>query len=132
LEESVEEINLDVLPIDSERMLKELSEGKMVVARAKNDFLYMIEFEEAFHLFSHSIGAPSGGQKQFPKDEKNTAIINKIAELSDSMFVVGFDENHDTYSVMYTAEEAILSMFPGEDRDNDEMVDFMDFNLPEE
>jgi len=79
-------------------------------------------------MFSHTPGAPGGGQKQFPKDEKHTAIIKKIADISDTAYVVEFDKNLNLYGVMYTAEEAILSMFPGDDRDNDGVVDF---SIPE-
>jgi len=125
----VEDINLDILPIDGERMLKELADGKMVIARSKNDFLYIVEFEESFHLFSHRAGSSEGGKNQFPKDEKSSAIIKKIADLADSAFVAEFFEDHDLSTVMVTAEEAILSMFPCEDTENDEIVDF---SLPEE
>ena len=131
-EERVEDINLDILPIDGERMLKELADGNMVIARSKNDFLYIVEFDETFHMFSHRAGAADGGQQQFPKDEKTTAIVNKIADLSDAMFLAQFNKDHELNTVMYTAEEAILSMFPGDSRDSDETVDFMDFDFPKE
>ena len=128
----MENINLDILPIDGERMLEQLAAGNMVIARANNDFLYIVDFNDTFHMFSHTIGAQNGGQKQFPKDEKNTAIIKKVADLSSAVYVAEFDKDHNIFGVMYTAEEAILSMFPGEDRDNDGTVDFMDFTAPEE
>jgi len=120
----VDDINLDILPREGKRMLKEIADGNMVIARSGNDFLYIVYFDDEFHLFSHSIGAPGGGRKQFPKDEKSTAVINKIADLSDAMFVAQFDKGFDLASVMYTAEEAILSMFPPVGSDDGEMVDF--------
>ena len=125
----MENINLDLMPNDGERMLKEIAEGRMVVARSKNDFLYIVEFDDTIHMFSHTIGAPGGGQKQFPKDEKSTAMVRKVADLSDAVYQVEFDKGMNLFGVMYTAEEAIMSMFPGEDRDSDGMVDF---SLPEE
>ena len=125
----MEDINLDILPIDGERMLKELADGNMVIARSKNDFLYIIDSDDAYHLFSHTAGSPEGGMNQFPKDEKNTAIINKIADLADSMFVAGFDKEHELNTVMFTAEEAILSMFPFDDPDNEDKIDF---SLPQD
>jgi hypothetical protein len=36
----------------------------MVVARSKNDFLYILEFDGRFIVFPYA-GAPGGGQKQF-------------------------------------------------------------------
>ena len=128
----MENINLDIMPIDGAKMMEQLAAGNMVVARSSNDFLYIVEFDDAYHMFSHTIGSQSGGQRQFPKDEKNTAVIKRVADLSIAVYVVEFDKELDLYGVMYTAEEAILTMFPGEDRDNDAMVDFMDFSTLEE
>ena len=124
----MEKINLDMLPKDGERMLKELSAGNMVVARSKNDFLYIIVFDDQFHMFTHTAGAPGGGQRQFPRDEKYMATVRNLATISDAIFLVEFDKNLNLYGVMSSAEEGILEMFPGEDRDSDGMVDF---SLPE-
>ena len=120
----MEEINLDILPKDGERILKELSDGNMIVTRSKNDFLYVLDFDDQFHMFTHTIGAPGGGQRQFPKDEKHTAIVRKLADISDAVYLAEFDKGMNLYGVMYTAEEAILEMFPGDDRDADGIVDF--------
>ena len=120
----MDEISLDVIPKDGERLLQELAEGKMVVARSKNDFMYILDFDGQFHLFTHTPGAPGGGQRQFPKDEQYTATVRKLADLADSMYVVEFDKDLNIYGVMYSAEEGILSMFPGDDRDSDGIIDF--------
>jgi len=120
----VEHINLDLLPADGNRMLEEASAGNLVIARAKNDFLYVLEFDETLHMFSHTVGAPGGGQKQFPKDEKSTAIVRKIADLADAVYKAEFDKHMNLYSVMATAEQAVLEMFPGDDRSSDGIVDF--------
>ncbi|MCL1835063.1 MAG: hypothetical protein FWG48_02780 [Oscillospiraceae bacterium] len=119
-----ENIDLNVLPKDGERALQELSLGNMVAFRSGNDFLYAVDTDGQYHLFSHTSGAPGGGQRQFPKDEKNTASVRKLADLADAVYLVGFDKSMNIYGVMYTAEEGILSMFPGEDRDSDGVVDF--------
>jgi hypothetical protein len=52
------------------------------------------------------------------------AMVRKLADLSDFLYMVEFDSELNLYGVMYTAEEAILNMFPGDDRDSDGMVDF--------
>jgi len=124
----MENINLDLLPIDGDRMLEEVSKGNMVIGRSKNDFLYIIGFNEEIHMFSHTVGAPGGGQKQYPVDEKSMAIVRKIAGLADSVYLCEFDKGYNIYSVMATAEEGILEMFPGDDRDSDGIVDF---SIPE-
>ena len=121
----MENINLDLLPKDGERVLKELETGNMVAMRSKNEFMYILDFDGQFHMFSHTPGAPGGGQRQFPKDEKYTATVRNLAEISDAVYLVEFDKNLNLYGVMYTAEEAILEMFPGDDRDADGMIDFM-------
>ena len=121
-------VNLEMLPKDGERVLKELAAGHMVVARSKNDFLYIFDFDDEFHMFSHTIGAPGGGQRQFPKNEKYTASVRKIADMSDSLYLAEFDKNMNIYGVMYTAEEGILSMFPG-DGTGDGLIDF---SIPDE
>ena len=120
----MENINLDMLPKDGERVMKELAAGNMVIARSKNDFLYIIAYDEQFHLFSHTPGAPGGGQQKFPIDEKYVATVRNLADISDAVYLAEFDKNLNLYSVMATAEEGILSMFPGDDRDSDSMIDF--------
>ena len=127
----MENINLDMLPKDGERILKELAAGNMIVARSKNEFLYIIVFDEQFHMFMHTPGAPGGGQRQFPRDEKYMATVRNLAEISDAVFLVEFDKNLNLYGVMSAAEEGILEMFPGEDRDSDGMVDFSPPDSPD-
>ena len=121
----MENIDLNLLPKEGARLLEELGKGNMVIARSKNDFLYILEFDNKFHMFSHTPGAPGGGQKQFPRDEKYTAVIRKIADLSDALSMVEFDKQLNLYGVMVSAEEGILSMFPGNDRDSDSDIEFI-------
>ena len=118
-------INLDLLPKDGERVLKELAAGNMVIARSKNEFLYIVAYNNEFHMFSHTPGAPGGGQKKFPNDEKYTATVKQITELADFMYLCEFDKSLNLYGVMFTAEDGILSMFPGENRDGDQSVEFI-------
>ena len=118
-------MTLDLLPKDPDRILSELSSGNMVIARSKNDFLYILNFNDEFHMFSHTPGAPGGGQRQFPKDEKYTATVRKVVDLSDAVYLCEFDKSMNLYGVMYSAEEGILSMFPGGDRNSDEELEFI-------
>jgi hypothetical protein len=117
-------IKLNVLPKDGNRILEELSKGKIVAARSKNDFLYVLDEGVEYRLFSHTPGTPSGGRKNFPKDERHTAIIRSFAEVSDALFLIEFDRKMNFYGVLASAEEGILSMYPGDDRDADETIEF--------
>ena len=117
-------IRLDVLPKDGNRILEELSKGNIVVARSKNDFMYVLDEGGDYRLFSHSPGTPTGGRNSLPKNEKNTAIVRSFAEVSDALFMIEFDRKMDFYGVLASAEEGILSMYPGDDRDADETIEF--------
>jgi hypothetical protein len=117
-------IKLDVLPKNGNRILEELSKGNIVAARSKNDFMYMMDESGEYRLFSHSPGSPGGGRKIFPKNEKHTAIIRSFAEVSDALFLIEFDRKMNFFGVLASAEEGILSLYPGDDRDADETIEF--------
>jgi hypothetical protein len=120
-----EQLTLDLLPKEGERLLRELNDGNMVIVRERNNFLYILEFDREYHMFSHTTGATGGGQRQFPANEKYQASIRKLTELADAAYVCIFDRKKlELYAVLASAEEGILAMFPGEDRDADEDVEF--------
>ena len=121
----MDNITLEMLPKDPDRIMDELRSGNMVIARSNNDFLYILDFNGEFHMFSHTPGAPGGGQHQFPKDEKYTATVRKVVDLADAVYLCEFDKEMNLYGVMYSAEEGILSLFPGGDRDSDEELEFV-------
>ena len=118
-------ISLDVLPKEADELMKALDNKNMAVARSKSDFLYILESDGEFLLFSHTAGTPGGGRKKFPKDEKYTAMIRNLANLADALFQVEFDKSLDLFGVMASAEEGILTMFPGEDREGNGDIEFI-------
>ena len=120
-----EMIKLDVIKKDGDSVIRELEKGNIVVARSKNDFLYILEEGKAYHMFSHNPSSPKGGKKSFPKDEKYTAIIKSFAQMADAMFLVEYDKSLNLFSVLASAEEGILSMYPGNDSDDDATVEFI-------
>jgi hypothetical protein len=128
-EKSMEDVSLGRLPKDGDVLLEELGKGNMVIVRSKNDFIYVLDFDGRYHLFSHTPGAPGGGQKQFDKDEKHTAVVKKLADLSDHVYTAQFDKAMNLYGVMATAEDGILSLYPGDDRDTDSDIEFF---IPDE
>lgn len=118
-------IRLDILPKDGDRIIEELSKDNIVAARSKNDFIYIMDEGGEYRLFSHTPGSPDGGRKSFPKNDKHTAIIRSLAVMSDALFLVEFDRGMNLSGVLASAEEGILSTFPGDDRDADGMVEFL-------
>lgn len=123
-ESAHETVTLDMLPLDGERFLTELREGNMVIVRSKNDFLYVLEFGGQYHMFSHTPGAPGGGQQRFPVSDKYDATVRKLANLSDSAYLCIFERKMNLYGVLQSAEDGILAMFPGDIRDADGDVEF--------
>ena len=118
-------INLGVLEKDGGKLLEELGIGRMAVVRSKNDFLYITETGGEYRLYTHTPGSPGGAKKQLMKNEKNTAIVRNIASVSDSVYSVEFNKEFDVFGVMACAENAILSMFPGDDRAGDADIEFI-------
>jgi hypothetical protein len=45
--------------------------------------------------------------------------------MSDAIYMAEFDKALNIYGVMASAEEGILSMFPGDDRENDSDIEFI-------
>jgi hypothetical protein len=119
-------INLDVLNKDEDKLIEVLDGGAMVAFRSGNDFLYVIKDGSGreFRLFSHTPGSPGGGTKTFPVDEKHLAMVKKLIRISDAGYLIEFEQGMDLIGVMSGAEEGILSMFPGDDRDADGAVEF--------
>jgi len=117
-------INIEPVGKDGDTILNELKKERMVIARSSDDFLYIVDFQGQYHMFSHTIGAAGGGQRQFPKNEKYRATVKKVVELADAVFSVEYDRQMNLYGVMATAEDAILSMFPSGDREKDAVVEF--------
>lgn len=118
-------VGLAVLPKQGDTIIEELAAGNIVVARSDGHFLYVMTLNDTFQVFSHSPGSPGGGRNCFPKDEKHIAAIRNLATLADSLFAVSFDRTLDVYGVMSSAEEGILTMFPGDDRDADGDIEFL-------
>jgi endo-alpha-1,4-polygalactosaminidase (GH114 family) len=118
-------VNLSVLPKEGAAFLDALKEGRMVVARSQNDFLFILDSEQTFVFFSHRPGSPEGGRKQFPRDEKHIAIVKNLATVADAVYSVEYHKDMNFFGVMSSAEHGILSLFPGDARDEDEEIEFV-------
>ncbi len=101
-----------MLPLDRRSILDELDGGVMVITRLKNKFLYILEFDNWYHLFFHISGACCACQNHVPKDGRNSSVIRTLADRSDHVYKAVFDRDVDIYSLMSCAEEGIMSIFP--------------------
>ncbi|MGI5971032.1 MAG: hypothetical protein ACOX7P_04830 [Oscillospiraceae bacterium] len=118
-------VNLEVLSKDADRIIEALSSGNMVIARSGNEFLYVFDRDGEYLLFRHTPGFPGGGRKSFPKNEKGDAIVRNLAKIADRLYLAEFDGSMNIFGVMQSAEEGILSIFPGDDRSLDEDIEFI-------
>jgi hypothetical protein len=107
-----DKVNLKILARNGDELMDALGRGEMVAAYSKGQFLYILAADDRFQLFSHTVGAASGGRKSFPIDEKHRAIVKTLASMAESLYSVGFAANMDIYGVMASAEEAVCAMFP--------------------
>ena len=117
-------IDLEVLGKEGDKLLTALGEGKLVCARSRDDFLYILEKNGEYHLFTHHVGSPEGGNKRFPKDEKYTAMMKSLATVADAVFAATFEPEMNLFGVMASAEHGILSLFPGEGTEEDGIITF--------
>lgn len=120
-----ENISLSLMPTDSDTLMDTLAVGDMVAARSKSDFLYILESDDEFCLFSHSLHSHGGGRKNFKKDERSQAMVRNLANLAETLYQVEYGDDFDLISVMASAEQAIISMFPGDGQGEDEQIEFI-------
>ncbi len=122
------ELALEQLPKDGALFEKTVSEGKMLVLRSKDEFIYMVDGGSNYRMFNHTAGQYRAGRRLHPKGSKDNELFEGAAKAVDMAFAVTFDPAMDLPSVMYNAEEAILEAYPmvGEE----EKLDFSTYNQP--
>lgn len=128
--ENKKELALEQLPKDAARMQEILAEGKLLVLRSKDEFIYMLDGANEYRMFNHTAGQYRAGRRVQPKTSKDHEMFEGAAKTVDMAFAVTFDPSMDLPSVMYNAEEAILEAYPmvGEE----EKLDFSTYNQPVE
>jgi hypothetical protein len=120
-----ETIDLKPLALAEYDVFKTLSDGHMAVFRAGRDFLYVLQADGAFFIFSHTPGAPAGGRKKLEKDEKSLAILKNLIKIAESAYEVTFSKTMDIRGVMVSAEEGILELFPIESGEGGVDIEFI-------
>ncbi len=118
-------IALEQLPKSAEKMQEVLSQGKLLVLRARDDFMYILDGGDEYRMFSHTAGQYRAGRKVQPKSDEDAAMFEGAAQTVDLVFAVEFDPSMDIAGVLYSAEGAILQSYPmlGEEEK-------IDFNAP--
>lgn len=108
----MEDICMEQLPKEGKKMLEILDEGKLLVVRTGDDFLYFLDGGENYQMFSHTAGQTQAGRRLQPKDRTKPEMFDQMAQSVDTAFAVTFDPAMDIPTVLYSAEEAILETFP--------------------
>lgn len=118
----MKDICMEQLPKDGKKMQEVLSEGKLLVLRTKDEFIYFLDAGDQYRMFNHTAGQYQAGRRVQMKGSKDDEMFAAAAKAVDSAFSVEFDPAMDIPSVLYSAEEAILQAYPmvGEE----EKVDF--------
>lgn len=126
--EEKKELALEQLPKDADKLQETLNEGKLLVLRSKDEFIYMVDGGNDYRMFNHTAGQYRAGRRMQPKSSKDREMFEGAAKTVDMAFAVTFDPAMDLPSVMYNAEEAILEAYPmvGEE----EKLDFSTYNQP--
>jgi hypothetical protein len=126
----MDDICMEQLPKDGNRMQQVLSEGKLLVLRTRDEFLYFLDGGDEYLMFNHTAGQVQAGRRKQPKTDKDGEMFAGAAKAVDTAFSVEFDPQVDIPTLLYSAEEAILQAYPmvGEE----EKIDFSSYRAPEE
>jgi hypothetical protein len=121
---------MEQLPKDGNRMQEVLNEGKLLVLRTRDEFLYFLDGGDEYLMFNHTAGQIQAGRRKHPKTSQDEGMFAAAAKAVDSAFSVEFDHELDIPTLLYSAEDAILQAYPmvGEE----EKIDFSSYRAPEE
>ncbi len=112
MEAQNDSIGLEQLPKDSQRMQQILSEGKLLVLRTKDEFLYFLDDGSVYKMFKHTAGQFRADRRVQRKSPQDGEMFDGAAKAVDYAFSVEFNPSMDIPSVLYSAEEAILQAYP--------------------
>ena len=124
----MKDLCMEQLQKDGKKFVEILNEGKLLVIRSVDDFVYFLDNGNNYQMFSHTAGKPNAGRRIQPKEATKQEMFDDMASKIDMAFAVEFDRAMDIPTVLYSAEEAILETFPmvGEE----EKLDFSTYNQP--
>ena len=117
------DVRLRLMEKDGDRLIRALSNGKMVGVLSGMEVMYVFVFRDQYQCFIHKFDAEDGRRRAFPLDERNTAMIKNLTSAADQLFEITPRADMDPLGVMVAAERGIISyldmtgQLPAEDMD---------------
>ena len=121
------DVRLRLMAKEGDRLLRALSNGKMVGVLSGMEIMYVFAFRDQYLCFIHKMDAEEGRRKSFPIDERNTAMIKNLASAADQLFEITPKPDMHPIGVMVAAEKGIISYLDHTGQLPAEDVDFMDW-----
>ncbi len=107
-----EGLGLEQLAKNGPLMQQVLEEGKLLVLRTKDEFLYFLDDGVSYRMFRHTAGQFRADRKVQRKSPQDGEMFEGAAKAVDLVFSVEFDPSMDIPDVLYNTEEAILEAYP--------------------
>ena len=121
------DVRLRLMEKDGDRLLRALSNGKMVGVLSGSEVMYVFAFQDRYLCFIHKFDAEEGRQKAFPIDERNTAMMKNLVSAADQLFEITPKPDMHPMGVMVAAEKGIISYLDMTGQLPADDVDFMDW-----
>lgn len=121
------DVRLRLMEKDGDRLLRALSNGKMVGVLSGSEVMYVFAFRDRYLCFIHKFDAEEGRQKAFPIDERNTAMMKNLVSAADQLFEITPKPDMHPMGVMVAAEKGIISYLDMTGQLPADDVDFMDW-----
>lgn len=126
-EDHANDVRLRLMEKDGDRLLRALSNGKMVGVLSGMEIMYVFVFRDAYQCFIHKMDAEEGRRRSFPVDERNTAMMKNLVSAADQLFEITPKPDMHPMGVMTAAERGIISYLDHAGQLPAEDVDFMDW-----
>lgn len=107
-----DELQLSTIPISPMILEKELHKGHLVALRAQEEFIYVVEDGERFHLFTHTFGEETAGRRDCKNDEQSLEMIKQMLRVADAAYSCIYCKEMQLYSVMAAMEQGIVNRYP--------------------
>ena len=121
------DVRLRLMEKDGDRLLRALSNGKMVGVLSKDEVMYVFVFREQYLCFIHKFDAEEGRQKAWPVNERNTAMMKNLPSMADQLFEITPKPDMHPMGVMVAAERGIIAYLDMTGQLPAEDLDFMDW-----
>ena len=121
------DVRLRLMEKDGDRLIRALSNGKMVGVLSKDEVMYVFAFRDRYLCFIHKFDAEEGRKKAWPINERNTAMMKNLTAMADQLFEITPKPDMHPMGVMVAAERGIISYLDMTGQLPADDVDFMDW-----